>query len=89
MLRTLHTNRPPEQPPIVVGLDDRCQHELDRGDERNDRDACLLLWDDDDYDFPSDDRRIQARTLRLDFPRFDGDNPFGWLYKVSQFFDYY
>jgi len=25
----------------------------------------------------------------MDFPRFNGDNPSGWSYKVNQFFDYY
>jgi hypothetical protein len=25
----------------------------------------------------------------LDFPKFDGDNPTGWIYKAEQFFDHY
>jgi len=80
MLRTLLTHLPtPKQPPFVVGPDDRRQHELERCDERDDRDALRLGRDDDDHDFPLDDRRIQAHTLRLDFPHFDGDNPSGWV----------
>jgi hypothetical protein len=27
--------------------------------------------------------------LRLDFPRFESDNPAGWMYKANQFFEYY
>jgi len=26
--------------------------------------------------------------VKLDVPRFDGHNPLGWIFKVSQFFDY-
>jgi hypothetical protein len=35
------------------------------------------------------ERQIHTRTLRLDFSRFSSDNPFGWTYKVNQFFEYY
>ena len=31
---------------------------------------------------------LQTRFARLDFPRFDGDNPTGWIYKAEQFFHY-
>jgi hypothetical protein len=53
------------------------------------RDARRFPRDEDDPEFPRDDRQIQTRTLRLDFPHFDGDNPSSWFYKVNQFFDYY
>jgi hypothetical protein len=33
--------------------------------------------------------RFTHAPCRLDFPRFDGDNPSGWMYKVNQFFAYY
>ena len=33
--------------------------------------------------------RIQARTLRLDFPKFDGSEPMDWILKAEQFFDYF
>jgi hypothetical protein len=42
--------------------------------------------------FPEDssgDVVFQTRPLRLDFPRFDGEDPEGWSYRASQFFDYY
>lgn len=26
--------------------------------------------------------------MKLDVPRFDGHNPLGWIFKISQFFDY-
>ena len=29
---------------------------------------------------------LQTRFARLDFPRFNGDNPTGWIYKAEQFF---
>lgn len=29
---------------------------------------------------------IQTCTVKLDFPRFDGKNPNGWLFKVKQYF---
>lgn len=31
---------------------------------------------------------IQARTIKLDFPRFDGTEPHDWILKVEQFFSY-
>ena len=31
---------------------------------------------------------IQTRFSYLDFPRFDGENPCGWIYKAEQFFLY-
>lgn len=32
---------------------------------------------------------IQARSLRLDFPRFDGGDPSEWILKAQQFFSYF
>lgn len=32
---------------------------------------------------------FHTRTLRLDFPLFDGEDPEGWCYRASQFFEYY
>ena len=32
---------------------------------------------------------IQARSLRLDFPHFDGGNPNEWILKAQQFFTYF
>ena len=34
-------------------------------------------------------RGIQARTLRLDFPRFEGGDPSEWILKSQQFFNYF
>jgi hypothetical protein len=31
---------------------------------------------------------LQARVSRLDFPRFDGEDPTGWIYTADQFFQY-
>uniref|UniRef100_A0A2N9H8H7 RNA-directed DNA polymerase n=1 Tax=Fagus sylvatica TaxID=28930 RepID=A0A2N9H8H7_FAGSY len=31
---------------------------------------------------------VQTRFSRLDFPRFNGDDPTGWIYKADQFFRY-
>ena len=31
---------------------------------------------------------LQARVSRLDFPRFDGEDPTGWIYIADQFFQY-
>jgi hypothetical protein len=68
MLRTLLANQsPPEQPPFIAGHDDCHQHDQDRRADRVDR---RFLHDDDEAEFPRDDRRIQTRTLRLDFPCF-------------------
>lgn len=36
-----------------------------------------------------DGNGIQARSLRLDFPKFDGTNPDEWILKAQQFFEYY
>jgi hypothetical protein len=70
-----------------------------RDDHRRDRDAHRDGWeirDDqmfrDQQDYPDahqEGRLFHPRPLRLDFSRFDGDNPAGWTYKVNQFFDYY
>ena len=30
-----------------------------------------------------------GHSLRLDVPRFDGSDPMGWLFKISQFFDFH
>lgn len=32
---------------------------------------------------------IQSRAIRLEFPRFDGMDPAGWVYKAEQFFAYH
>lgn len=32
---------------------------------------------------------FHTRPLRLDFPRFDSEDPEGWCYHSTQFFDYY
>jgi hypothetical protein len=32
---------------------------------------------------------IQARSLRLDFPCFDGGDPSEWILKAQQFFNYF
>jgi len=29
------------------------------------------------------------KAVRLEFPRFKGDNPSGWIYKANQFFQLY
>ena len=31
-------------------------------------------------------QHIQGRPLRLDFPRFEGEEPEGWLFQAEQFF---
>lgn len=35
------------------------------------------------------DNPINTRALRLDFPRYEGDEPSGWLYRAEQFFAYH
>ncbi|KAL4187585.1 hypothetical protein AMTRI_Chr09g39740 [Amborella trichopoda] len=32
---------------------------------------------------------IQTRTIRLDFPCFDGSDPAGWIYRSEQLFSYH
>lgn len=32
---------------------------------------------------------FQVRSIKLDFPKFDGKNVVGWIFKAQQFFDYY
>jgi len=31
---------------------------------------------------------LQTRTLKLNFPRFDGTNPMNWILKAQQFYNY-
>lgn len=31
----------------------------------------------------------QMRSIRLDFPKFDGSDPLNWLFRAEQFFAYY
>jgi len=33
-------------------------------------------------------RPYQHRFNRMDFPKFDGENPANWLYKATQYFDF-
>ncbi|XP_043725460.1 uncharacterized protein LOC122672017 [Telopea speciosissima] len=33
--------------------------------------------------------QIQTRTVKLDFPRFDGNDPLGWIFKAERFFDFH
>ncbi len=54
------------------------------GQAENSRNADQLFPEDS-----SGDVAFQTRPLRLDFPRFDGEDPEGWSYRASQFFDYY
>ncbi|MCH81119.1 retrovirus-related pol polyprotein from transposon opus [Trifolium medium] len=30
-----------------------------------------------------------STTIKLDIPRFDGSDPLGWIFKITQFFDYH
>ena len=32
---------------------------------------------------------IQTKAISLEFPRFNGDNPNGWIYHANQFFNYH
>ena len=32
---------------------------------------------------------IIPKTVKLEFPRFRGENPLGWIYKANQFFQLY
>ncbi|XP_042965413.1 uncharacterized protein LOC122299304 [Carya illinoinensis] len=34
-------------------------------------------------------RGLNTRGVRLDFPHFEGDNPAGWVFKATQYFDFY
>lgn len=36
-----------------------------------------------------DNGGIQTRAVRLDFPKFDGKDPNGWVYRANQFFNYH
>lgn len=36
-----------------------------------------------------DNKGIQTREVRLDFPKFNGDNPSWWVYQDNQFFNYH
>ena len=36
-----------------------------------------------------DHEGIQTRAVRFDFPRFNGENPNGWVYWANQFFNYH
>ncbi|PNY17392.1 Ty3/gypsy retrotransposon protein [Trifolium pratense] len=32
---------------------------------------------------------IHTTSIKLDIPRFDGTDPLGWIFKITQFFDYH
>lgn len=36
-----------------------------------------------------DNGGIQTRAVRLDFPKFNGEDPSGWVYRADQFFNYH
>jgi len=71
--------------------EERQDHREAREERRDRRDHREERWDQDDdfYGHHRDDRTIHTRAVRLDFPRFDGENPSAWTYKVNQFFNYY
>jgi hypothetical protein len=82
--------------PIIPRRDDlrvRGRDRKDRGfvpnpgwHHQDDRHA---QFDDDHHNHHLGDRLMQTRPLRLEFPRFDGENPTEWTYKVNQYFNYY
>jgi hypothetical protein len=87
---------PPEHPPgdqpgVFLDQDDRLFPGPLRQQQEDHRQDCGERWflDDDFPEFPRGERPIHARAMRLDFPRFDGNNPAAWTYKANQFFDYY
>jgi hypothetical protein len=41
------------------------------------------------FQINSSRKAFETQPLRLDFPRIDGDDPEGWCYLSSQFYDYY
>jgi hypothetical protein len=82
--------------PVIPGREDQRVHGRDRDDREfipnpgwHHQDNRRAQFDGDNHDHYQRDRFMQPRPLRLDFPRFDGENPDGWTYKVNQFFDYY
>ncbi|GAU36702.1 hypothetical protein TSUD_16140 [Trifolium subterraneum] len=38
---------------------------------------------------PRDVTPFPSTTIKLDIPRFDGTDPLGWIFKITQFFDYH
>ncbi|BAT89679.1 hypothetical protein VIGAN_06070000 [Vigna angularis var. angularis] len=37
----------------------------------------------------NDTNSSQRHFLKLDVPRFDGTDPLGWIFKITQFFEYH
>ncbi|KAL5141796.1 hypothetical protein HKD37_09G025078 [Glycine soja] len=37
---------------------------------------------------PNTQSSLARPPMKLDIPRFDGQDPLGWIFKISQFFDY-
>jgi hypothetical protein len=94
--RPILPDPPPFQLPIVSDLENHISGREDHQRDRDDRYDGWNLRDDRQFrdvdnfrEGNCDDRLLQTRPLRLDFLRFDGENPAGWTYKVNQFFDYY
>jgi hypothetical protein len=93
---------PPHHIPVIPdhirqhGFEAPMDHRLDREERRfadnvgwNQPEDHRARFDDMHQEHHQGDRLFHPRPLRLDFPRFDGENPAGWTYKVNQFFDYY
>jgi hypothetical protein len=34
-------------------------------------------------------QQVQLKSIRLEFSRFNGDEPIGWVYKANQFFNFH
>ena len=34
-------------------------------------------------------QQVQLKSIRLEFPRFNGDDHIGWVYKANQFFNFH
>lgn len=78
-MKTLVANQnhpPPECPP---DKEERGYH----GPNFQERERRRFHEEFDDHENGRDDRFIHTRTARLDFTKFDGDNPAGWTYKVN------
>ena len=41
------------------------------------------------HSHPGQGGTIQTRALHLDFPRLEGQDPSGWIYRAEQFFAYH
>ena len=70
---------------MVVVINLKFEHMTSRIEESSNRDTASMNRSEIDYRSHST-HSFQTRFSKLNFPKFEGKNPRGWIYKCDKFF---